>query len=137
MKYDKSATLFSDEGEILQVLYAREASLRGSNLIVTPWLDDLLLFSISTQNKEYSALLDRRSIDNIAKVHDGVWIAFTGLAGDGRSLVKQARNFAVEYYSKLSCFPSARSVANHLGQVQHSVTLGGGISKTSTGIAKI
>ena len=74
----------------------------------------------------HSNLLERRSVDNVARVHDSVWIAFSGLAGDGRSLLKQARNFAVEFNAKISSFPSANSIANHIGQLQHAVTLSGG-----------
>lgn len=129
-RYDKSATHFSDEGELLQVAYAKVAALRGSNLICLPWCGDLILLAFPTLSGSarelHSNLLERRSIDNVARVHDSVWIAFSGLAGDGRSLLKQARNFAVEFHSKISCFPSAGSIANHIGQLQHSVTLSGG-----------
>jgi len=131
MKYDKSATLFSDEGELLQVVYAQNAASRGSSIVSAPCKEgDLFLFSLplsTTQSTSGSQtrLLDRRSIDNVAKIHDQVWVAFSGLAGDGRSILKQARNFAVEFNLKYGFFPSASTIASHIGEVQHAVTLSG------------
>ena len=132
MKYDKSATLFSDDGELLQVTYAQNAASRGSSIVSAPCSEgDLFLISLplsnlqSTSNTQAS-LLDRRSIDNVAKIHDQVWLAFSGLAGDGRSILKQARNFAVEFNMKYGFFPSASTIASHIGEVQHAVTLSGG-----------
>jgi 20S proteasome alpha/beta subunit len=59
-------------------------------------------------------------------VHRNVWLVFSGLEGDGKSILKQARNFAAEFNSKFGSFPTARTVACFIGEVQHSVTLTGG-----------
>ena len=76
--------------------------------------------------KENQTLLDRRSIDKVSKVFDNIWFAFSGLAGDGRSLLRNARNFCVEYHSKFGAIPSIKSVVRYISDLQHEATLTGG-----------
>lgn len=125
VRYDKNVNLFSSTGELLQVQYARNAGLRGSPILCSSSSNGEVLICIPTPSY-LQALQDRRYIDKLTKVHDGIWFAFSGLAGDGRALMKAARSFCIEYQAKFGSIPSVRSVARYIGEIQHESTLSGG-----------
>jgi 20S proteasome alpha/beta subunit len=122
--FDKSVNMFSDEGELLQVKYARNAGLQGGSVVCATSSSNDLLVCIPNQ-PELPVLLDRRSVDKISKVDDEIWFAFSGLAGDGRALISQARKYCIEYRSQFGCSPTGRSVASVVSQLQHDSTVSG------------
>jgi hypothetical protein len=125
VRYDKNVNLFSSTGELLQVQYARNAGLKGSPILCSQTATDEVIVCIPT-SPGLQSLQDRRSVDKLAKITDGIWFAFAGLAGDGRALLKASRNFCTEYQSKFGSIPSVRSVARYIGELQHESTLTGG-----------
>ena len=123
-KYDNSITLFSPEGELKQVTYADLAGQRGPALLVaTSAAKDIV---ICTQCTSTDALVDRRAVDKVNKIDDDVFIAFSGLAGDGLALVRDARSFCINHKVAYGCAPSVSAVARHIGDAQHRATLTGG-----------
>lgn len=125
MRYDKNVNLFSSSGDLLQVQYAKNAGLRGASVLCSQSADGDIILCVPTK-PEIQTLQDRRSVDKVAKIGDGLWLAFSGLAGDGRALTRDAREFCLDYHAKFGCVPTVRSVARHIGQVQHMSTLTGG-----------
>lgn len=124
-RYDKNVNLFSSSGELLQVQYARNAGLRGAPILCSQSAENDIILCLPTP-AAVQALQDRRSVDKVAKVGDGLWLAFSGLAGDGRALTRAARQFCLDYSSKFGSNPTVRSVARYIGEVQHESTLTGG-----------
>lgn len=125
-RYDKSINVFSPEGELLQVAYAEIASFKGSTCICMPVLDNGHGLLVCIENDiDFDVLLDKRTVDKISKVDENIWICFSGLAGDGRSMIRNARNFCAEYHMKFGCSPAVSALANHLGSLQHQATLAG------------
>lgn len=98
----------------------------GSTILCSKTKDGDIILCIPTM-KENQTLLDRRSIDKVSKVFDNIWFAFSGLAGDGRSLLRNARNFCVEYHSKFGMIPSIKTVVRYISEMQHEATLTGGL----------
>lgn len=125
VRYDKNVNLFSSSGELLQVQYARNAGLRGSPVLCSLTSNGEVVVCMPTELK-IQALQDRRSVDKLSKVCDGIWFTFAGLAGDGRALLKAARSFSADYQSKFGSVPKVRSVARYIGELQHECTLSGG-----------
>lgn len=124
-RYDKNVNLFSSNGELMQVQYARNAGLKGAPILCSQTNDGDVILCVPTP-ADIQTLQDRRSVDKVAQIGDGLWFAFSGLAGDGRALLKYARTFCVDYQMKFGSTPSVRSVARVLGEVQHESTLTGG-----------
>jgi len=124
-RYDKNVNLFSSSGELLQVQYARNAGLRGAPILCSQSAENDIVLCLPTP-AAVQTLQDRRSVDKVAKVGDGLWLAFSGLAGDGRALTRAARQFCLDYSSKFGSNPTVRSVARYIGEVQHESTLTGG-----------
>jgi len=114
-RYDKNVNLFSSKGELLQVKYAMNAGLRGSAILCSKSADGDVILCIPV-DKDIQNLLDRRSIDKVSKVSDNVWFAFSGLAGDGRSLLKSARTFASQYKMQYGSNPTVRSISRYIAQ---------------------
>jgi 20S proteasome alpha/beta subunit len=125
VRYDKNVNLFSSNGELLQVQYARKAGERGSAVLCSHTSSGEVVVCIPTA-KSVQALQDRQSVDKLSKVSEGIWFTFAGLAGDGRALLKAARSFCTEYQSKFGSTPAVRSVARYIGELQHDCTLSGG-----------
>ena len=122
-RYDKSAILFSPEGELLQVEYAEKASKKGISLIACSIENALILCSPTPSEFD---LLDRRYLDKVSEIWDGLWICSTGLQGDGKALIREARTYCVDFKTQFGCAPSVSAVARHIGEIKHQATLIGG-----------
>jgi len=122
-RYDKSAILFSPDGDLLQVEYAEKASKKGSSLIACCSDNTIVLCTPTSSNYE---LLDRRYIDKVSEVWDGLWMCSTGLQGDGKALLREARTFCVDFKTQFGCSPSVSALSRHIGQIKHQATLTGG-----------
>eukprot|EP01038_Epipyxis_sp_PR26KG_P007220 gene7220-9851_t len=120
------ANLFSNDGDLMQVEYARKAGLKGSTVICSSVGTGEVVICIPIAKASSMSLLDRRAVDKISKVSGSIWIIFSGLAGDGKALIREARLFCVNYRSTLGCSPSTRSVANYIAELQHDATLTSG-----------
>ena len=143
-RYDKNVNVFSNEGELLQVEYARKAGRRGSSIICVDCEDNEILLMISSPTKRkanstvimdmddiddrtsydsYDTLLDKRSVDKLSRIHDNLWLAFSGLGGDGRYLLNEARVFSVAFKRNFGFPPTPFSVARELASLQHKSTI--------------
>lgn len=125
MRHDKNVNLFSSNGELLQVQYAKNAGLKGASVLCSQSAENDIILCVPTP-AAVQTLQDRRSVDKVAKIGDGLWIAFAGLAGDGRALIRAARQFSLGYSSKFGSMPTVRSLARFVGETQHESTLTGG-----------
>lgn len=122
-RYDKSAILFSPDGDLLQVEYAEKAGKKGVPLIACCSDNAIVLCTLTSPNYE---LLDRRYLDKVSEVWDGLWMCCTGLQGDGKALLREARTYCVDFKTQFGCSPSVSALARHIGQIKHQATLTGG-----------
>jgi proteasome alpha subunit len=121
--YDRGVTVFSPDGRLYQVEYAREAVERGSPAVgVTT--DDAVVFAAHGPRR--SPLM---RADSVEKVHDldGHLAAVTaGHVADGRRLVDAGRQFAqrerLRYGERPDAEHVAKAVADH---VQETTQTGG------------
>ncbi len=89
MQYDRAKTIFSPEGRLFQVEYAREAVKKGSTAIGITFADGVLL-AATRETLE----LQSRNPDKVFVVDDHAGVAVSGLVADGRVLVNDAREEA-------------------------------------------
>lgn len=123
-RYDKSINVFSPNGDLLQVAYAEIAAERGETAICLPTSEDGFIICMRA-NSNQNVLLDRNVIDKVSKVDDNVWMIFAGLAGDGRALIRIARQFCSEFRIKFGSSPALSAIAKQLGETQHKATVVG------------
>jgi proteasome alpha subunit len=88
MGYDRAITVFSPDGRLYQVEYAREAVKRGTTAVGIKCNDGIVLLVDKRVN---SKLLEPSSIEKIFKIDNHIGVASSGLVGDARSLVDRAR----------------------------------------------
>lgn len=90
-QYDEASTIFSPDGRLYQVEYAREAVKKGSMTMGFKWNDGVLFLA---HKPETSRLINLRSLEKIYQIDDHIACATTGLVADGRHLVEIAREEA-------------------------------------------
>lgn len=88
MGYDRAITVFSPDGRLFQVEYAREAVKRGTTAIGIKATDGVALL---VDKRVTSKLLEADSIEKIFQIDDHVGAATSGLVADARSLIDKAR----------------------------------------------
>ncbi len=86
--YDRAITVFSPDGRLFQVEYAREAVKRGTTTVGVKFTDGVVLI---VDKRITSQLIEPGSIEKIFKLDDHVGCATSGLVADARVLVDRAR----------------------------------------------
>jgi proteasome alpha subunit len=89
--YDRGVSLWSPDGHIYQVEYAREAVKRGSPSVGIRVEDAVVL---AAARHVHSELLEPRSIEKLHRVDDHHGVASAGHVADARQLVEVARRAA-------------------------------------------
>lgn len=91
MAYDRGITVFSPDGRLFQVEYAREAVKRGTTTIGLKFKDGVVLI---VDKRISSRLMEPKSIEKIFQIDEHIGCATSGLVADARILVDQARQAA-------------------------------------------
>lgn len=89
--YDEASTIFSPDGRLYQVEYAREAVKKGATTLGIKWKDGVVLIA---HRPEVSHLIRVNSLEKIYQIDDHIACATTGLVADGRHLIEIAREEA-------------------------------------------
>ena len=87
MAYDRAITVFSPDGRLLQVEYARQAVKKGPTSLGIRVQDAVILGAVKTS----APLLAEDSHKKIYEVDDHIGVAMSGLIADARDLVELAR----------------------------------------------
>jgi len=88
MAYDRAITVFSPDGRLFQVEYAREAVKRGTTTVGVKFKDGVVLI---VDKRLSSKLIEPESIEKIFKIDTHIGCATSGLVADARALVDRAR----------------------------------------------
>jgi len=86
--YDRAITVFSPDGRLFQVEYAREAVKRGTTAVGIIYDRGVLL---AVDKNVTSKLIVPKSIEKIFQIDDHIGVATSGLVADARRLVEDAR----------------------------------------------
>jgi len=88
MAYDRAITVFSPDGRLFQVEYARVAVTRGNTTAGLKFKNGVVLMA---DKKIGSRLVETTSIEKIFQIDEHVGAATSGLVADARVLVDYAR----------------------------------------------
>ena len=86
--YDHSITMFSPDGRLFQVEYARESVKRGTTTAGLKFRDGVVLVC---DKRIASRLILPESIEKMFKIDEHIGFATSGLVADARQLVDRAR----------------------------------------------
>ncbi len=89
MAYDRAITVFSPDGRLFQVEYAREAVRRGATTAGVVFQDGVVL--VADRRIPNPKLAEPASLEKIHQIDEHVGCATAGLVADARVLVEYAR----------------------------------------------
>jgi len=126
--YDRSTILFSPDGRIIQVEYARKAMQRGT-------------ISIGIVAKDGVVLLGRRKMDvlimpnkKIFQIDDHIGAVFSGYSADGRYLVSYARERSQIYRFIYNEPIDVEYLGQEVAELMHTYTQFGGARPFGCGL---
>ena len=115
--YDRGITIFSPDGRLYQVEYAREAVKRGSPSIGIRTPDGIVL---AADTSTYQLLQERSSVEKIHKADGHIGIASAGHVADARQLIDFARQMAqinqLRYQEPIGIEALSKFVTDHIQQ---------------------
>jgi proteasome alpha subunit len=121
--YDRGTSLFSPDGRIYQVEYAREAVKRGAPSIGLRTSEGVVLVA---QSRAGSELMEAESIEKLHKLDDHVGAASAGHVADARRLIdfarQQAQTNRLRYGEPIGVETLAKRITDN---VQESTQRGG------------
>jgi len=89
--YDYDSTIFSPDGRLFQVEYARETIKKGSTTLGLKFKDGVILI---TYKNFSSNLIEISSTNKIAQIDDNIICTYVGLSADARHLLSYSREIA-------------------------------------------
>lgn len=115
--YDRGITIFSPDGRLYQVEYAREAVKRGTASIGVRTTDGVIL---AVDKRIRSPLMERSSVEKIHKADNHIGIASAGHVADARQLIDFARQQAqinrLRYDEPIGVETLTKAVTDHIQQ---------------------
>ena len=122
--YDQDSTIFSPDGRLFQVEYARETVKKGAITLGLKFKNGVLLIAY----KEFSSrLIDTTSIEKISKITDNIACAYTGLSADARHLIEVSQEDAQIYRIWYGEDISIKSLVEKICEYKHLFTTYGGV----------
>lgn len=113
MGYDRAITMFSPDGRLLQVEYARKTVKQGSTTIGLVCKDGVVLVA---DKRILDKLIVTDSIEKIWKIDDHIAATASGIISDARVLISRAQvkaaQHAVTYDSPIDVFTIVDDVAS-------------------------
>ncbi|WP_049970420.1 archaeal proteasome endopeptidase complex subunit alpha [Haladaptatus cibarius] len=115
--YDRGITIFSPDGRLYQVEYAREAVKRGSASIGVRTEGGVVL---AVDKRTRSPLMERTSVEKLHKSDDHIGIASAGHVADARQLIDFARRQTqinrLRYGEPIGVETLTKEVTDHIQQ---------------------
>ncbi len=113
MGYDRSSTMFSPDGRLLQVEYAKKSVKQGTASIGIVCKDGVVILA---DKRVVEKLIIPSSIEKVFKVDEHVAATATGFLMDGRVLIERAQMIAqqhrVTYDSPIDLLTLVKDIAN-------------------------
>lgn len=122
--YDRAITVFSPDGRLFQVEYAKEAVKRGATSIGFTAKDGVVFVAFKSI---HSKLVVPDSLKKIFTIDKHVGVTASGLIADARRLVEVARVDAQRYGIMYDEKPDVDTVARSVGDLMQIYTQYGGI----------
>ncbi len=120
--YDRAKTIFSPDGRLYQVEYAREAVSIGATTVGLIYKNGVVLGARRTVEK-----LQKVNPEKLSKIETHVGIATAGLISDGRVIVDSARVQGQRNMLMYDEPVSVYKIAKHIADLKQAYTQYGGV----------
>ncbi len=122
--YDRAITIFSPEGRILQVEYARQAVRSGSTALGLAAKDGVVIIA---DKRLPSKMVVEDSVEKIYLVDDHIIATFSGFIPDGRVLIDKARVLAQEHRLTYGAPIDMLTLIKEISDIKQAYTQYGGL----------
>jgi proteasome alpha subunit len=121
--YDRAITVFSPDGRLFQVEYAREAVKKGAASLAICTENGIVLAAAKTST---SNLVLKESIRKIEEIDQGIGFTSSGLVADAKKISDYVKDLAIEYRQMYNEPPSLIFLVKRTAALFQSYTLFGG-----------
>ncbi len=121
--YDRAITVFSPDGRLFQVEYAKEAVRRGATSIGVTFEEGVLLAAVKYN---FSKLVVPACLKKIFEIDNHMTAVAAGLIADARKLVSVGRKESERYRILYDEVPPVYPIANYIADVVQAYTQYGG-----------
>ncbi len=123
MGYDRASTMFSPDGRLLQVEYAKEAVKQGSTAIGVVCKDGVILIA---DKRVADKLIVAEAVEKIFQVDKHIGATATGYIMDGRILIERAQLIAQQHQITYSVPIESLTLVKEISDIKQSYTQYGG-----------
>ncbi|UJG44845.1 MAG: archaeal proteasome endopeptidase complex subunit alpha [Candidatus Heimdallarchaeum endolithica] len=128
MGYDRTSIMYSPEGRLIQVEYARESVRRGSIAVGIKSKNGVVLAGLLR-------VVDLNEPDaKVHKIDDNVYATFAGVAADGRVLISRARLEAQIFRMTYDLPTDIKGLSTKIGDYCQLYTQQGGVRPFGVGL---
>ncbi|GIU69893.1 MAG: proteasome endopeptidase complex,subunit alpha [Candidatus Woesearchaeota archaeon] len=124
MGYDRAITMFSPDGRLLQVEYAKKTVRQGSTAIGMICKDGVLLL---TDKRIVDKLIVAESVEKIWQVDDHIAMTGAGILSDARILVERAQIKAQEHKVTFDSPIDVLTIVRDIANLKQMCTQSGGL----------
>jgi len=124
MGYDRAITVFSPDGRLLQVEYAKKAVGLGALALGIVYKDGVLLMA---DRHRTDKLLINNSVQKIFKIENHINLTSAGFISDARVIVKRARVRAQQHKITYGEPNDVEGLVKYIADLQQAYTQYGGI----------
>ena len=122
MAYDKGTNIFSPDGRLFQVEYAREAVKKGSSTIGIKYKGGVALI---VDRRSLNRLIEPKSTEKIHQIDEYTGCATSGLVADARVLVDYARRVSEDHRVNFGENMSVEMLVKEICDAKQQYTQGG------------
>src|SRR3989338_2447875 len=123
MGYDRAITMFSPDGRLLQVEYAKKTVRQGSTAIGMVCKDGIIFV---TDKRVVDPLIVAESIEKISKVDDHIMATASGIISDARVLIEGAQLRAQQHQVTYDSAIDTISIVKGICDLKQLTTQSGG-----------
>jgi proteasome alpha subunit len=124
MGYDRAITMFSPDGRLLQVEYAKKTVRQGSTAIGMVCKDGVLLIS---DKRIVDPLIVPESIEKIWKIDEHIGATASGIISDARVLIERAQLKAQQNRVTYDTVIDSLSIVKDMSNIKQICTQSGGL----------
>ncbi|CAB3229860.1 unnamed protein product [Arctia plantaginis] len=122
-RYDRAITVFSPDGQLLQVQYAQEAVRRGSPLVGVRGAEAIVL---AVEKRAVQTLEDTRIEKKIVVLDEHIVMGFAGLRADARILIARAQIECQSYRLTVEDPVSVEYISRYMAEMKQHYTQSNG-----------
>jgi len=123
-RYDRSVTTLDPSGRLLQVEYGLTAASRGTTVAACLVGNDTIY--VITDSSAAAAATSSSASSKLHKLHEHLWMATAGLAGDARALSGYLRQVCQHWDQQYAVDITVQQLAQQTAELQHELTVATG-----------